>query len=190
MRRTVDFAAVFTLTAMLALTGCTDPTLPADHSAESFFSRPPAPGFDATRRSVALPAPLSTSRAIGPDGGEIRIAAAGVTFVVPAGALDQVTDITVTALAGDALAFEFAPHGLEFARPASIRVDVAGTEAEHLLESGDRTVRRPLDRFLGVYFTGDEVSGYEALENLGTYLLDGSIVFEIEHFSGYVCASG
>ena len=56
--------------------------------------------------------------------------------------------------------------------------------------SGDRTVRRALDRFLGVYFAGDEASGYEALENLDAYLLDGSIVFEIEHFSGYVCASG
>lgn len=189
MRRTVDFAAVFTLVATMALAGCSPtPTLPGEPAADAFFSRPPAPGFDALERKAPLPVELTASRTIGPEGGQIRLADAGLRFVVPPGALAEDTRISVRALAGAALAFEFEPHGLEFSTPASIHVDIAGTKAEAFQLDG--APRRPLDRFLGVYFTGDERSGFEPRENLATYLLDGAIVFDIEHFSGYVCASG
>ena len=190
MRRTVEFAAVFVLTASLTLVGCSDqsPTGPANDASTSFFTRPPAAGFDALRRSVPLSVDLSVTRVIGPDGGRLEIRPAGISFLVPPNALMEATTITMTALAGDAMAVEFAPHGLEFEIPATVHMRTRGTPAEErVLQKGDG---EPLDSFLGVYFDGDPKVGVDPLENIATYLLDGAIVFEIGHFSGYVCASG
>ena len=50
--------------------------------------------------------------------------------------------------------------------------------------------RVPLEHFLGVYFTGDRHEGVEALEVLPTYRKGDAVAFDVEHFSGYVCATG
>jgi ZU5 domain len=195
MRRTVELVAVCLLAATLALSGCSDAPLPselADEAAVSFFSREPAPGFDAMKRRVPLPADLTITGTIGPEGGRLEIIEAGVTLVIPQAALSSPTVITMRALAGEAVAFEFAPHGLEFAAPASIRIRAAGTEAEQLLERPDRSTfeNTPLRGFLGVYFEGNAGEGAEPVENIETYLVKDALVFSIEHFSGYVSASG
>ena len=205
------------LAAGLAAAGCSDIRTPTESppdpiQPQPFFSYAPATGFDALRRHEPLLTDVSTSQVIGVEGGEIVIPTAGVSLVVPALALSADTQITVTALAGDAVAFEFAPHGLQFLVPAAIRVRVEGTEAEDELEdlledtssghdrdddeedlddldSGSFVV--PLNSFIGVYFEGDPSLGVvEPLERIDTFLQDGHIVFPIQHFSGYVTASG
>ena len=94
----------------------------------------------------------------------------------------------MTAVSGDAMAVEFAPHGLEFEIPATMHVGARGTPAEEqLLHRADGV---PLDSFLGVYFDGNPKVGVDPLENIATYLLDGAIVFQVGHFSGYVIATG
>lgn len=192
MRRTVQFAALFALTASAAFTGCTDQTLPlepVDESVGSFFTQAPAPGFDVLRRNAPLVAEVSATGVLGAAGGEIALQEAGITLVVPPGALTEPTEITVRAPIGDAVAFQFAPHGLTFGVPASIQVDSRVTNADRFLDDSERG-GSALDRIMGVYFTGEPGVGVEPLENLEAYFQDGSIVFDIGHFSGYACASG
>ena len=190
MRRTVEFAAVFALAASAVLTGCTDQTLPLEPAdAGSFFTQAPAPGFDVLRRNAPLTAEVSSTGVIGPEGGEIALLGAGITLIVPPGALSESVEITVHAPIGDAVAFQFAPHGLVFDLPASIQVDSRVTNADRFLDETERG-GSALDRIMGVYFSGDPEVGVEPLENLDAYLQSGSIVFDIDHFSGYACASG
>ncbi len=137
---------------------------------------------------MPLSVDLSVTRVIGRDGGRLEIAEAGISFVIPPDALMEATTITMTALAGDAMAVEFAPRGLEFEIPATVHIRARGTPAEERVLQKDEG--EPLDSFLGVYFDGDPQVGVDPLENIATYLLEGAIVFEIGHFSGYVCASG
>ena len=69
--------------------------------------------------------PYAPSKAtIGPDGGSIS--AGPHTLVIPAGALSEPTTITMTAPTGRGVnAVEFAPAGLQFARPASLTMSYA-----------------------------------------------------------------
>ena len=190
MRRTVELTAVIVLAASLTLVACSDqsPTSPVNDASTSFFTRPPAAGFDALRRNVPLSVDISVTRVIGRDGGRLEIDEAGIAFSIPPNALTEATTITMTALAGDAVAVEFAPHGLEFEIPATMRMRVSGTPAEEQLLY--RIDWAPLDSFLGVYFDGNPKVGVDPLENIATYLLHGAIVFQVGHFSGYVVATG
>ena len=188
MRRTVEMTAVIVLAASLSLVGCADPLPTGAVNDASYFTRPPAVGFEALRRTVPLSVDLSVTRVIGRDGGRLEIDEAGITFVIAPDALTEATTITMTALAGDAMAVEFAPHGLEFAIPATMHMLARGTPAEaQLLHEIDG---EPLDLFLAVYFDGNPEIGVDPLENIATYLLDGAIVFRVGHFSGYVVATG
>jgi hypothetical protein len=188
MRRTVESAAVFALAACLVLVGCSveSPTTPINGT--SFFREAPAAGFDVLRRNSQLATDVSETRVIGPEGGRIDIAGAGISFVVPPGALTEARSITMTAVAGDAMAVEFAPHGLRFDAPATLHMRTRGTRAESKLRGTPNGAR--LDSFLGVYFDGRPERGVDPLENIAARLLDGAIVFEVSHFSGYACASG
>lgn len=116
------------------------------------------------------------SQWIGRDGGVIRLRRAGLTVVVPRGALDRATRITVTAPAGDLLGYEFAPHGLQFNRPVTLRQEVTGNEADGGLE--------------GIYFDGDLLPEVEVLEVFPTLTGRGEAVFRIDHFSGYAYRRG
>ena len=128
------------------------------------------------------------TRVVGPEGALLEIPEAGISFVIPRNALAEPTTITMTALSGDASAVEFAPHGLEFRIPATMHVRAEGTMAEELAVEHAQGVT--LDSFLGVYFEGDPGFGVEPLETIPTIYLDGAIVFEVAHFSGYATASG
>ena len=190
MRRMFGWTTALALVASSSLTGCSGPTPAAVELSEPFFTRAPAAGFDVLRRSGPLALDVSETRRMGPEGGSIALPEAGVELVVPPLALTEEVEITVTALAGAAVAFEFAPHGLEFAVPAEIRIGAAGTAGEELVRSIPAVGRRRVASLLGVYFEGDPGVGVEPLENIETFVQDGDIVFEIEHFSGYACASG
>lgn len=180
---------------VFVLAGCADAPLPtqAPGSPETaFFSRPPAPGFDAVVRMSPLEQELVVSRIIGSAGGRLEIAEAGIAFVVPEGALSASVAITVKALAGREMAFDFQPHGLLFLKPATIKLDLRQTtSAERLPADGPAAIPgASLDRFLGVYFTGDPERGVDPVEVLPVYRSRDGVAFDIHHFSGYVCATG
>ncbi|MDQ6635977.1 MAG: hypothetical protein M3Z10_14590 [Gemmatimonadota bacterium] len=125
--------------------GCADsghPTLMSPYSASPSFARIKATDSTMTltdisysdtalvlKRITPLASDISQSMVIGPAGGEINVQAAGGKIDFPAGALAVPTLITMTALAGPDVAYDFQPHGLTFAQPVKIQQTVAGTWA-------------------------------------------------------------
>ena len=88
--------------------------------------------MDGLQRTTPLAAPITVSKVIGADGGTLSIPEAGVTVTVPRGALAQTTTITMTARAGSLVAYDFAPHGITFAKPLVFSQQLRGTNASLL----------------------------------------------------------
>jgi hypothetical protein len=138
------------------------------------------------QRLQALPSNITQTKFIGSGGGQITIPAAGVTLIVPSGAVDYTTPITMTALAGRGVAYEFGPTGMKFKKPLTIKQDLSVTSVDPRLLSKLK--------FQGGYFKSksDLLGGllgivYELLS--ATTSADGSIVqFNVNHFSGYLIA--
>ena len=135
------------------------------------------------QRTTPLAEPITVVKTIGQEGGYLSIPQAGVTVVVPAGALSSPTEITMTARAGSMIAYDFAPHGITFARPLVFTQSLRGTNAGLL-----STIR------LG-YYSNPSLLGSttavvsELISGLGN-LLTGSFTAPIKHFSGYVVTCG
>lgn len=135
------------------------------------------------QRTSPLTAPISVQQMVGAAGGTLRIPQAGVTVEVPAGALSSPTLITMTARAGSAIAYDFAPHGITFAKPLVFTQSLSGTNASLLSV--------PLLN-LGYYpdpsLLGTTTSLVSELLSGSTNLLTWTFQSHIEHFSGYVLA--
>jgi len=135
-------------------------------------------------RTTPLAAPITVTKDIGSAGGTLSIPEAGVTVVVPSGALAATTTITMTARAGSLVAYDFAPHGITFARPLVFTQQLRGTNASLLTA--------PL---LGLAYYQDAslltATGGLVSELLGgaTNLLTWTFTSTIPHFSGYVVTS-
>ncbi|MDQ3809868.1 MAG: hypothetical protein M3336_06210 [Chloroflexota bacterium] len=132
---------------------------------------------------------MSATRTIGPAGGTIAIAAAGIQVVFPAGAVAAAVPITVTAPAGYSVAYNFGPHGLRFSKPVKVEVSLNGTLAQ-----GNRTVQNLLQ---AAYFIDElgtiEATGIVPASEYRSVQFDPSrlkVTFPIQHFSGYLLASG
>jgi hypothetical protein len=138
-------------------------------------------------RDVPLSNPVSTSKVIGILGGSLSLSGTGLRVVVPPLALTTSTRITVTAVAGKDVAYEFEPHGIRFVVPLVVTQDLAGTSAYNsgLLQPG----------IVAGYFANDSdlLSDGTALvsELLDTTLslLNHSATFTVFHFSGYLIAT-
>jgi hypothetical protein len=141
--------------------------------------------MDGLQRTKPLAAPITVSKAIGSAGGTISIPAAGVTVVVPKGALKRTTTITMTARAGSLVAYDFAPHGITFAKPLQFKQQLKGTNASLL--------SAPL-LSLGYYTDGGLLTQTGGLvsELLGGVVdvLTWSFKASIPHFSGYIVTCG
>ena len=135
-------------------------------------------------RNTPLGQDLSVTAVIGKTGGTITIPEAGLTLVVPPGAVSSDTKFTATALAGRLVAYEFEPHGTSFTVSLQFRQDLRKTSLFGALTS-------PL--LDGAYFTDkdklfDEAGVALAKEVLPatTDLLRSRVTFPINHFSGYL----
>jgi hypothetical protein len=137
------------------------------------------------QRTTPLAAPITVSKSIGAEGGTLTIPQAGVTVVVPRGALAQTTTITMTARAGSLVAYDFAPHGITFAKPLVFSQQLKGTNATLLSAP-----------FLQLGYYSDpslltKVGGLVS-ELLGGTLntLTWTFTAPIPHFSGYIVTCG
>jgi hypothetical protein len=139
-------------------------------------------------RLVPLAADLSITGLIGPRGGELRIDAAGVRVVFPAGAVRTATPFTMTAKAGQIIAYEFQPHAT-FYLPVMIQQDIAATSAD--------PAALPRALFGGYYGTSLDSAFVDAGRNrvriresqLGYVDMPSrQIKIFIGHFSGYMFA--
>lgn len=137
------------------------------------------------QRTTALAAPITVTKTIGTAGGTLSIPQAGVTVTVPSGALSQNTVITMTARAGKMVAYDFAPHGVTFAKPLVFQQKLAGTSA-NLLNAGLLQ--------LGYYTDPSLLTAVGGLvsELLGgnVNLLSWTFTSNIKHFSGYMVGCG
>jgi hypothetical protein len=137
------------------------------------------------RRTTPLAAPITVVRVVGASGGTLRIPEAGVTVQIPSGALKKDTEITMTARAGSLIAYDFAPHGIVFARPLVFTQSLRGTTVSLL---------SPLSLKLGYYEDPSlltETTGVVSQLIGGvTNLLTGTFTSAIPHFSGYMMSCG
>jgi hypothetical protein len=136
-------------------------------------------------RRTPLANPITVRKTIGRSGGVLSIPAAGVTVIVPAGALDEDTEITMTARAGLLLAYDFEPHGVTFKAPLLLKQSLNGTNAGLL---------SPLGLKLGYYsdpsLLGKTTALVSEIVTGLTSILTRTFTAPIKHFSGYVIICG
>ncbi|MBA3557172.1 MAG: hypothetical protein H0W30_01100 [Gemmatimonadaceae bacterium] len=176
--------------SLVILAGCSDkspgaPTAPAPEAFRALIL-PQAQPVDVVTRNTPLQSSISRSVSIGLLGGVISIPEAGLMVIVPAGAVLSRTTFTVNAPAGFAVAYEFGPHGARFLVPLVIEQDLRNTNAYRntailgSLEAG--------------YFTDLNSLSLTALVTEILPVLYDPITakarFTVEHFSGYLVASG
>ncbi len=135
-------------------------------------------------RAVPLSQDVSVSAVIGADGGTISIPEAGLTLVVPAGAVTSSTTFTATALAGRLVAYEFEPHGTKFAVPLQFtqdlrKVSLVGTLTSPLLDGAYFTDKTRLNQTVGIAAVSEILPAT-------VDLLKMRVGFPINHFSGYL----
>jgi hypothetical protein len=136
-------------------------------------------------RRTPLAQSITVRKTIGRKGGVLSIPAAGVTVVVPAGALDRDTEIKMTARAGSLLAYDFEPHGVTFKVPLVFNQSLNGTNVGLL---------SPLGLKLG-YYSDPSLLGTttalvsEVLQGV-TSILTRTFTAPIKHFSGYLVICG
>lgn len=135
-------------------------------------------------RAMPLAKDVSVSAVIDKAGGTLSIPEAGLTLVVPPGAVSSKTAFVATALAGNLVAYEFEPHGTRFAVPLQFQQDLKKVSLVGALTS-------PLMR--GAYFTDegklDQKTGLAFVTELlpaTVDLLEGRVAFPVNHFSGYL----
>ena len=144
------------------------------------------------RRISPLRSDIVDTAVIGPAGGDIRIGAAGVSVHFPRGAVAVPTSIVMTAHAGWDVAYDFEPHGIQFAQPVTITQNLRGTLAvwaPSLLPSLEGAY---FDNSTGNVFLDPTHLVATVKEHLGGSCDRRSMVltFQIHHFSGYLVSSG
>jgi hypothetical protein len=196
--RTVRTPSALLISAVLVLAACSDQGPTAPTAAPRFDAAPAGlpsvagtnvTTVDVLRRSAPLAADITVSRVIGQNGGALRSPLAGITVTVPRGALSAPTAISVTAIAGDLIAYEFGPHGTVFNVPLRIEqrlskaertrngTDHLGASAGHFLSAAD------------IDFAGGRAAVNEQLDAT-VDVRNNKVTWNPSHFSGYLLASG
>lgn len=134
-------------------------------------------------RMIPLAQPATATARIGPDGGTLTLSSVGLKLVVPRGAVDSVTTFKVTALPGNAIAYEFAPHGVTFKVPLQLQ------------QSLGRSTWLPGLPLRGGYFkSAGQVNTLLRQAHVDEILpatqSGADAVLQIKHFSGYLIAMG
>ena len=139
-------------------------------------------------RSVELASPITRSRTFDGAGGLLEIPELGFSLSVPAGAISSPTlRISVTAVAGKMVAYDFEPHGTTFLMPLTFTQQLRGSNGLSSLLLGAT--------LSGGYFKSNtqlNASGGTALidESFSVLLRGTSASFKISHFSGYMVSTG
>jgi hypothetical protein len=135
-------------------------------------------------RNAPLAQSLSASATVGPLGGTLSLPGAGLLVVIPPLALSTRQTITVTAVAGSNVEYEFAPHGLKFNLPLVVTQNLGVTQAS------SNGLVSPLSLFAGYYPDSTKPTSITESLNVNVNLLNQIATFTVWHFSGYILASG
>ena len=190
--RSLGLAVITSAITAIAISGCAaDATAPAAPTAApaapsqsllGLLSEPVT--VSPLLRNTPLPADVSASTIVGVLGGTVSIPSAGLNIVIPPLATAPGTRITVRALAGSNVAYQFEPHGIRFNIPLIATQNLRGTQAQ----SGG--LINPLSLFAGYFADETRPTSITELLNVNVNLLNQTSVFSIWHFSGYIIATG
>jgi hypothetical protein len=145
-----------------------------------------APGL---LRTTPLADSVKTTFVITPLGGSFSLPDAGLTVYVPANAYPAGTiTITATAVPGDVVAYEFEPHGIQFALPLVAIQDLTATNWQSkgtgaTYDVGYFAAPSDLD-------VGSKTALVRELLPRSFDPLGRRLIFQISHFSGYMVAWG
>jgi hypothetical protein len=144
------------------------------------------------KRLTPLDSDISVSAVIGPKGGAIKINEAGGKIEIPVGALKDTVTITMTALGGPNVAYEFQPHGITFAQPVKIQQDLRYTWASVYPQLLGMAHGGYYDRSLDSSFVDPAKLFAVVKEHELGYLESNAtqLKFYINHFSGYLVTCG
>jgi hypothetical protein len=175
--------------ALLLVASCDrSVTAPASSSASATRSLLPTT-VNVVNRDQPLATSQSASAVIGAFGGRLFLPDAGLAVFVPPFALTAPTRITVTAVAGRQVAYEFEPHGIRFLVPLQVTQSLVGTSAMN----GGLLPRSLIAGYFANLSDLDPLAGTGLVsEILGTSvsLLTKTVTFPVWHFSGYLVATG
>jgi len=145
-------------------------------------------------REKALLTPVSVTKVIPNTGGKIDISEADFSLEIPRGAFAAKSmKITVTALAGRVVAYDFQPHGTVFTAPLRFVQKTGHTNADGVTPTAGFTTE-----WYGAYFASgviDPATGIAAVNELLPIDLSAmwtreEISFKVWHFSGYMISTG
>jgi hypothetical protein len=144
-------------------------------------------------RSAPLAQTIVVSQRITAAGGTIVVPGADFTLEIPRGAFTgQPIDVTVTAYAGNAVAYDFAPHGVAFKKPLKATQELTHTNWQSLnLPSGFS------QSAAGAYFADPSQVNFQTgaatvNEFMSTSLsvAGSTLSWDVPHFSGYIVSWG
>jgi hypothetical protein len=177
--------------------GCRDATSPEDARARAALTHVQRNVFGGSGKVLGRTGGKRKAevvkQTIPPQGGVLKLPQSGLTLRFPAGAVTKPLTITVTALAGDLVAYDFQPHGTVFKTPVLVQQDLKGTKAE--IDPSLMTQLR--GGFLANGEKDIDASGKAQITE--TYAIQlfteggpkpRQARFTITHFSGYILASG
>jgi hypothetical protein len=183
--------------SLFAVTSCDSATAPAptpvDNSSASKLLITPTT-VQVVTRNTPLAAPITASATVGLLGAQINMPSVGLKVVIPPLAVKAGTKITVKAVAGNQIAYEFQPHGIRFLVPLIVTQNLSNTSAAN---SGGL-----LNSLLsGGIFAGYFRSASDLNQDAGTALVSELLgvalnlstktaTFPVFHFSGYLVAMG
>lgn len=193
MRRSI-LPRVTPLAAALALAAC---------SPDAFTSPEPSDGYNVAA-DFAVPAPIGTARALirdvpldrdytasvtvtnGSKGDALSIREAGFSLTIPPGSIPTGTVVSVTALAGNMVAYQFEPHGKRWRLPLHASQNLKSTNWYKLTKGALLEIG---------YFTGPQdvdpvACTVRVSEWLPAILGKTDLDFDLIHFSGYMVSSG
>lgn len=160
-------------------------TTPSDTTGAQIPDHLTEPESDTTVLAAALPLvprrwpidrDITRSAWIGPEGGVVEIVETHFRLEIPAGALQAVTQITVTAEAGEFELYQFGPHGIQFDVPVTMSFSTESqVTAEALVAEAS-----------GIYL--DEGGSPAVLEDFPLVRHGFRVSFQTTHFSRYAMA--
>lgn len=184
------------LLGVLAITGATIVACNHDGSGTTSPAVPKSPSsllglslqLPILQRLVPLSAPVKWSFTASPLGSKNTNLLTGLTVIVPPGAVSTPTTITVTAEAGQPVAYDFQPAGIQFKTPITLVQNLQVTNLVNGLLGATPT---------GAYFASPQLQYDSAtgtatvneLEPTTTNILLMQTRVTVSHFSGYTFAS-
>lgn len=137
-------------------------------------------------RDVPIGRSVATQIVVAPTGGSYTLPG-GLRITAPAGLFDTATTLTVTALPGRAVAYDFQPHGLVFRKPLMMQQELRGT---NWASRGATALE------VGYFESTADLSLTDGRARIREFLpvvLDPQtprVHFEVHHFSGYMVTWG